>query len=315
MAEIDIQVLDPAEITLPLNIQQLAFMNRSVAPHLLRTDTSGWSDQEYYILDTILNNWIFQGLRQSMMESPLFDLDTIRVIRSRRYDTSGILKPLKDIQLEKLKTIYPADAVISLEFYGIDDSIRVGYNLDESRYEAYLGIFSTTVWRIYDLTRDTVIDEYVLRKTSDWYAYNEDFQASLDGLPLTADGIRAAAFEVGTRYGTRISPGWMEVVRYYHVSGGREMRDAGKMAGEGDWKGAAEIWEKLAYAEDERIAARACFNMALVCETEDLMVPALDWAIKSFSIRQTTLTRDYIDLLKERYEDRKKLQRQLPSAE
>ncbi len=315
MAEIDIRVLDPAELTLPLSVQQVAFMNRAVFPHILKNDTSGWTKQEYYILDTIVNNWIFQGVRSAMMESPLYDLDTIRVIRSRRRDTTTVLDPLTVVQMQMIKQVHPADAVISLEYYTLYDSIGVTYNAIEGRYEAYLGIYTTVAWRIYDLARDTVIDEYAFKETSDWVAFADGYKSSLAKLPETIDAIRAAAFTVGEKYGERISPGWMEVIRFYHVWGSKEIREAGKLAARGDWNNAAGIWKRLAYGEDEKTAARACFNMALLCETEDLLLPALDWAIKSYSIRQEDLTRDYIDLLKNRYEDRKKLREQIPYVE
>jgi len=91
------------------------------------------------------------------------------------------------------------------------------------------------------------------------------------------------------------------------------MREAGKKAATRDWKGAAEIWKKLAYQENEKIAIKACFNMALVCEIEDLLIPALDWAIKSYFIKQDPITKDYIDQLKVRYEKQKVIKTQLPA--
>jgi hypothetical protein len=91
------------------------------------------------------------------------------------------------------------------------------------------------------------------------------------------------------------------------------MKQAGKLAASMDWQGAAEIWKKVAYQEKERIAAKACFNMALVCEMEDLLIPALDWAIKSYFIKQDPITKDYIDQMKVRYEKQKVLRAQMPA--
>lgn len=314
MAEIDIQVMDPAGITLPLNVQQLAFLNRSVVPQLLHSDSTGWSEEEYYILDTIMNNRIFQGIRKSMNASPLYNLDTIEIIRVRRYDTSGIMEPLSPTRLQRFKEVHPADALLSLEYYNLKDSMSLARKFYDNylSYDAYMGIYTTTVWRIYDLRRDIVIDEYTLQDTANWYTWDENKKIAIEQLPLMIDAIRIAAFELGTIYGNRISPGWMEVQRFYHTSGGKEMREAAGKAALTDWQGAAEIWKKLAYGENPKTAAKACFNMALVCEMEDLMIPALDWAIKSYLIRQEPLTKEYIELLKQRYENQKQLKRQLP---
>jgi hypothetical protein len=314
VAEINLQVVDPAEITLPLNVQQLAFMNRSVAPGLLDKD-SVWTQEEYYILDTIVNNWVFSGLRETLAESPLFDMAEIRIIRVRRMDTVGLLEPLDSIALRKIKDEHPSDALISLEHYNIDDSVHVRFNLEHYLYESYMGFRTTTVWRIYDLVQENVFDECILRDTVGWDGWHESEDLALKELPLAIDAIRSAAYYAGKNYGNRISPAWKNVHRYYYISGGKQMRDAGRLAVTGDWDAASVTWTELAQGEDLKTAAKACFNMALICEMDDRLVPALDWAVKSYSLRQEKLTREYIDLLKQRYEDLKKLRLQLPSGE
>jgi len=136
----------------------------------------------------------------------------------------------------------------------------------------------------------------------------------MESLPEFINSLRAASYNAGLRYGQRISPSWFEVPRYYYTSGGEAMREAGKLAASRDWKGAAEIWKKLAYQENEKVAAKACFNMALVCEMEDLLIPSLDWAIKSYFIKQDPNTKEYIDQLKVRYEKQKVIKTQLPAG-
>ena len=93
------------------------------------------------------------------------------------------------------------------------------------------------------------------------------------------------------------------------------MRLAAHKAAQDDWSGAAIIWEKHAYSENLFVASWASFNMALVCEIEDRLIEALDWAIRSYSIQQKPLTREYIGLLRKRYEHEKKLRRQVPAGD
>jgi len=153
MSEIEIQVMDPAEVTFPMEVQQLVFLDRSVFPHLYHHDSSKWSIEEYNILDTIMGNWIFKGVRATMMGSPLFDFDTIKIIRARRMDTAMFLKPMTSAEMLHLKSIHNADAMISLEYYHVKDSARVINTQLEFLDGAYLGLYSTTVWRIYDMNR------------------------------------------------------------------------------------------------------------------------------------------------------------------
>ena len=163
------------------------------------------------------------------------------------------------------------------------------------------------------MNKDTILDEVALKETIDWFADGETAFSAVDELPTAIDAIGQAAYNIGMRYGERISPTWQETHRFFYSSGGIEMRKAAEMVHSGDWHGAAVLWRKLAYGEHQKTAARACFNMALFCEMEDELIPALDWAVKSYIIKQDELTMEYIDLLKQRYSDRRRLKKQLPS--
>jgi len=313
MSEIHIQVMDPAKVTLPDHVQKLAFMNHSLYPQVIYGDSAIWSREEITILDTIMNNRIFMGVLKSMKESPLYDFNSITVLQSRRTDTSNLLARLSSTELRILRQAYSADALISLEHYSIDDTAGVKSGFIEGwYYKAYMSLSSVTLWRIYDLHTDTIYDHHVLKDTIDWYAYGDGMKVALSGLPNTVDAIREAAFNIGRKYGYHVSPRWLAAPRFYYSFGNGQMRKAGSMAAKGDWDEAAVIWKKIAYLENERIAAKASYNMALVCEMEDLLIPALDWAVKSYSIRQEKLTNEYIELLQTRYGERKKLERQVP---
>ena len=311
MAEISIQVIEPAKITLPPYVNQVAFLNHSYLPEYQPDDTSGLSQRGIYILDTVINNQIFRGLQDGLNESPLFDLDSIHIIQFRRNDTINFLEPLSRNQIHAVKESEQAEAIISLEYYRIKDTIGMFEYLME--YMAYRRVVTHTVWRIYDLSRDSVFDEYMLKDTTDWFMVGEDTYSAMENIPEFINSLRTASYNAGLKYGQRISPTWFEVPRFYYTSGGKAMREAGKKAATRDWKGAAEIWKKLAYQENEKIAIKACFNMALVCEIEDLLIPALDWAIKSYFIKQDPITMDYIDQLKVRYEKQKVIKTQLPA--
>ncbi len=311
MAEISIEVMEPARITLPPYVNQVAFVNRSYVPKYESEDTSNFSPKEIYILDTVINNQIFSGLRNGLNESPLFDLDSIHILQFRRNDTNDFLEPLTRDQMHAVKESEHAEALISLEYYLIKDTISMGvYRLE---LFANRQIISHNIWRIYDLALDSLLDEYFLKDTTNWFVIGEDPYYSVQDLPEFINALRTACYNAGLKYGQRISPTWFEVSRFYHKSGGKAMREAGKKSALLDWEGASEIWKKLAYQDKEKTAAKACYNMALVCEMEDMLIPAIDWAIKSYLIKQSTFTKSYIDLLIDRYEKQKVIKIQLPA--
>jgi len=59
---------------------------------------------------------------------------------------------------------------------------------------------------------------------------------------------------------------------------------AEKYALQNDWLKAAEIWNRLTNNKNQKIAAKASYNMALACEMEGKHDVAIDWLVKSFSI-------------------------------
>ncbi len=315
MAKVEIRVMDPAQITLPSYLRDLVFINRSILSELTDPDST-WTPEEHYVLDTLMNNWIIRGIQESMKESPLFRLDTFRVILARRDERGSLDRILTPGEIDRIKKVVPdADALISLEYFILEDSVRVDISLGEYGYKGYLGLYTRSLWRIYDLSRDTVVDECRLKDVVDWMAGGDTQEHALQNLPKMIDAIRVAGHNMGLRYGERISPAWIKADRYYHIGGCVEMRQAGRHIASGEWEAASGIWRILASDPVDRVAARACFNMALYSESEDQLVPALDWAIKSYAIRQESLTREYINLLRKRFDDRKKLGRQLRSQE
>jgi len=312
MAEISIQVIEPAKITLPSYVNQVAFLNHSYTPRYQPGDTIGLSRREIFILDTVINNQVFRGLQDGLNESPLFDLDSIHIIQFRRNDTINFLEPLTTDQKYAVRQSEQAEAIISLEYYRIQDTIMMDtYQMDLMGSRRMI---THTVWRIYDLSIDSIFDEYMLKDTVNWYVFGYDSYSIVDNLPEFINSLRAASYNAGLKYGQRISPTWFEVPRFYYTSGGEAMREAAKLAASRDWNGAAEIWKKLAYQKNEKVAAKACFNMALVCEMEDLLIPSLDWAIKAYFIKQDPNTKEYIDQLKVRYEKQKVIKTQLPEG-
>lgn len=90
--------------------------------------------------------------------------------------------------------------------------------------------------------------------------------------------------------GEEISPKWLTVDRLYHHSKNLAMLKAEEFAQENDWITAAELWETKTAIKKRKLAAKACFNMALACEMEGKPGLALDWVKKS-----KALTRKYDD--------------------
>lgn len=89
---------------------------------------------------------------------------------------------------------------------------------------------------------------------------------------------------LGRFFGSKIIPTWLTVERLYYKSGNQNMLLAEKYALNNEWLKAAEIWNKQTKNKNDRIAAKASYNMALACEMEGKPDAAIDWLVQSYSI-------------------------------
>jgi hypothetical protein len=89
---------------------------------------------------------------------------------------------------------------------------------------------------------------------------------------------------LGRFFGSKIIPTWLTVERLYYKSRNQNMLLAQKYALNNEWLKAAEIWNKQTKNKNQRMAAKACYNMALACEMEGKIDAAIDWLVQSYSI-------------------------------
>ena len=321
--EISIEVLVPAEVTIPPDVQSVSFVNRSYMPWLARDsrDTLKRPPEDLLIIDTIVNNKFFLGLFDALNSSPLFNLDEFSVLQFRRSDPTRFPDPLSEQQILILTDTIHTDAIICLEGYRVTDSITAWTDLDNlylDDYDYYLNngvvffVEGTIQWRIYDILNATILDELISTDTIEWNAFGYTLEEALYELPEVIDSYREYSYQRGYDLGMRISPFWSQVRRFYFISGNRNFRKAAQYAYNGKWEEAATFWKEEADSDDPKSAAKAAFNLAFYSERKDLLIPAIDWAKKSYEIINEKYTKTYINILEQRKLNKLKLEQQIP---
>lgn len=323
--EISIEVLVPAEITIPEYIQSIAFINRSYMPWLAKhpEDTVKRPPEDLFILDTVINNKFFLGVFDALNSSPLFDIEELTVFPLRRLDAVRFPEPFSAEEFLVIGDTIGTDAIICLEGYRVSDSLitwdvwnNLWWNYDYSYQESGVVFFveGTIQWRIYDILNSSITDEFTTTDTLDWtvYVYSGYLEEALYELPEVIDAYREYAYQRGFDFGMRISPSWGEVRRFYFISGNQNLRKAAEYAYQGKWEEAADLWKQESGSTDPKIAAKAAFNLALYSEKKDLLIPAIDWAKKSYEHIQEKYTKTYIEILEQRKINKFRLQQQIP---
>lgn len=120
------------------------------------------------------------------------------------------------------------------------------------------------------------------------YLYNQNDTLSFEDNTLNFgkrinNTIASSSVYLGRTFGSKIIPTWLKVERIYYKSNHPDMLMAEKYALNNDWLKAAEIWNKQTRNKNQKISAKASFNMALACEMEGRIDAAIDWLVQSYS--------------------------------
>lgn len=101
--------------------------------------------------------------------------------------------------------------------------------------------------------------------------------------------LQTAAEYLGMTFTEKLLPSWKKVNRTYYPSKNINMQLAEKYLQEGNWLKAADIYSRETENKNLNIAAKAKYNMALICEMEGNIDSASDWLYQSYS----TYKREY----------------------
>jgi len=310
---VDFEVLEPATVSFPPEVNQLIILNRSpvTLDVLEEEDREGMDNRHLFIIDTIIVYNLNRGLLGVLQQSPIEMFQRPVWISERRRDTAG----LEDLiltrrEVEDLCNTHQGDAVISLESYTMDfDEETVYYRDDPSVvHTRYYGIASNVNWNIYLPGNPRPFDSYVM---SDTMFFTEITDGLFVGYIPVERMIREAFYDSGYKYGRYLVPAWVRASR--NLFRGREdsLRLAAKYTNNGDWDNAYRIWENLSMSPDSTLAAKALNNMAVYHELEDDLDTANLMLTRSLAHDSLEVVAGYQEELEVRILNRKEVIKQV----
>ncbi len=326
MGHVNMQVLEPADVTLPAHIQKFILADRT-------RPEKGNGQQALNILEGILTGeGIFQdkwssedcleGLRQKLTMTPRFTvtvaaLDTALKGTGRRQ----VKPPLAWDVVAKLLGNDTSAALIVLEAFDSNTNLfnevvqtqqrgPDGANINVPEYRAHGNIKVYTVWRTYDLKTRTIADQFTQESQQQYDGAGKTLSEAEGRLPSRGDMVSRAGVHAGQEYGHRISPQFVSVAREYYRKGSPEMKQAARLVKFTNWKAAADIWNKQATSSDPKVARRSSMNMALAAEQTGDIDLALQWAERAVQMGDRRAPR-YVQILQQRKWQNDKLKEQM----
>ncbi|MBI9066921.1 MAG: hypothetical protein JEZ09_06490 [Salinivirgaceae bacterium] len=308
---VSIQVITPAEVNIPGPIKNLLIVNNSIvepsSPFTLEIQ------KQLFSLDTLATQYIVNTVGAIIDESPR--MESVIVLPDIYYKKpKELLKAIPWNEVQQICEANNTQGLLSLEAFAIDDTL-VNYSYyDGYGYTYYksMVLIVNSLWRIYDPYQKQIIDKKIYRDTIAFENFSSR-NAYSDALAKSASRVSIAeqiSHDISAAIADRIMPYWVTEKRNFFVSGSQELVQAANFVYKDQWIDAAKIWQKYTEEENSRIAAAACYNMALACEVQGKIDLALIWIEKSIMKYNHYLAIDYKNTLKERARINEKLDKQ-----
>lgn len=322
-----IEVLQPAEIFIPENIETIVTIDRSKPAKGFLSFLEGAISGEEIGQDKEGRRRALEGLTEALTRTPRFNVIHSGYEKTGANASLRLIEPMNWYEVKALCDEFNADAVLAIEMYDSDVNIetsekeRKKKNKDGQEYiETYfkndLDLSIKMGWRLYDPTNKLIIDEFTTRDDDSADGEGKTKEAARNNLPDIYALSRDISFVAGRLYGERIAPTWVFVNRDYYdsVKGPDQaaMEKAARMAETRDWRGAAKVWnEIIASSVDPETQGKAAYNMAIANECLGKLQNARDWAQKSYVDYGNKKAKGYIQIIENRIYEQKVVEEQM----
>jgi len=270
---ISIEIMKPVVSAFPESVDTVAIFNWAIQMNDTRTLYNfgrGNLPCDTTLSDFELSNNCVDGLTSFLEQEAYFEkVNNYHDSRNNLHDDSLMMYPSSDL-FESTN----ADALIFLDFLQFENEVSVFY---DATYRTRVALSWSIIFK--DNTPSAIYNQ-IDTLYFDKQQYS-DIQSKNQNKKLI---YQDAARYLGKRFGTKIIPSWITDERGYYHSIHPEMRKAEKFVTHNEWLKAGEIWNKQSKNKNQKIAAKACYNMALACEMEGKYDLGIEWLIDSNNI-------------------------------
>ena len=327
MRSASLTVLQPAQMKLPEHIAKVAVVDRSKPANGWLNVLEGLFTGEAIRQDRRSREQAVSGLTNALTRTPRFKVISTGIEMSGSNAGNNLPAALDWKEVERICGDYGADAIVCIESFDSDNGASArrveskskdknGKQIINVRYESQQRTSVRMGWRLYDPRSKIILDEFV---TDDYLTKNASGSTerqAMSNLPAPVNVTREVAYIGGQHYGMRIAPVYVNVSRSYYAKAKgvkSEMKQAARYASAGNWDEAAKVWQRIADhpASSPKAAGRASYNMAVTAEMKGDLDLALNWAERAWTKYGNRTARGYIDTIKQRQNDARKVEYQM----
>jgi len=323
--DVNLSVLQPADVTLPADIDAIAVLNRSRPKNFGQgvLDTiEGALTGEAIGMDREGSRAAVFGVVDVLRDSPRYDA-IIPLVDQSRFPSDIFDRPLTRPQVREICRQNGCDALIALDAFDSDTVVSFdthtetetdsqGREINMLVYDAYRETNVVSSWRLYHGKSGKVLDEVRdYRAGRSWSASGRTQRLAESALANPWDTARIVGTDSGRVYGARIAPTYVLISRTYYGSGDPRLKEARRYVRADDWVGAQRIWEGMVDDSDRKIRGKALYNLALAHEVNGQLFQARKLAKKAAVALSNGRSRGYVAKLDWRIQDQRRLDQQM----
>ncbi|MEM0998717.1 MAG: DUF6340 family protein [Bacteroidota bacterium] len=324
-SNVGLQVLVPAHISVPQNVQTLALLNRyrpEKGKGLLNV-LEGAVSGENIGQDRRSAEAALTGLTDALAGSPRF-----RITRPgeelRGTGRAAFPDPLPPAEVQRICQQYRSEAMVTIEAFDSDTQVECVAEVRERKVDGEVQQFTVFVadksidvtvgWRMYNGSTGILLDEFRMFETVHFGAEGGTEAVAIGNLPGREPVTREIGDVTGRMYSERISPTWIPVNRTYYTKGSDALKAARHQVRFDDWVQAEEWWDKALENPDPKVKGRAMFNKALAAELRGDLSTALEMATEAGRSYGNNRARSYAQTLRRRLTEQEILDEQMQGA-
>ena len=207
------------------------------------------------------------------------------------------------------------DMIVKLDELQITNTYY-GQEYSFFEWEAYLYVIFNAKWIIYN-SLGVQVDSYIDRDLMVWTSGIQQGKAeAVMNLPSVKDAWWDMGIAMANKYITRVVPQWKTSDReIYMVNKFPELsQQAYKAMQNNGYARAFDIWENMLLScrnRHRKSKSQITYNMAVASEFENDLEQAIHWAQKSVDLNKKSMTVKYLQLLNDRKQKEKRLDKQM----
>lgn len=277
------QGLTAPDLIIPSDVKTLAFVDRNTSFKIdsvskyYTVNSTLLSDTTDYSTDISTN--CYHGFTENLSE--YLAMDSIPFIRLDKKEMPGNrdYKPMKWELVDSICASTGSDVLICLEDIQVYNRYTV---FEDVIHFGITDINYYAVWRIYDPLKQTYLDEQIVIDSLFSEVTSPSYKRLIEEkLPKRKDLFKDVSYQIGNQYADKLAPKWIDITRKYFASGDDRLAISKYYIDKGDWETPITLWIEISEEKDDKLAGRACFNLAVAQEVNGDFVSANQWIRKS----------------------------------